>query len=91
MFVPAGDKGVTNWNESMPVRWSAQGQHIFFSVCISLSVLLFASTFACLPWMPFRKLTGLVDISKLSWGIGILGMPGSTAYGGFIDALIMHT
>lgn len=33
------------------------------------------------------KLTGLVDDDHISYGIGILGMPGSTAYGGLIDIL----
>eukprot|EP00595_Chromulina_sp_UTEXLB2642_P000138 CAMPEP_0196762350 /NCGR_PEP_ID=MMETSP1095-20130614/1761_1 /TAXON_ID=96789 ORGANISM="Chromulina nebulosa, Strain UTEXLB2642" /NCGR_SAMPLE_ID=MMETSP1095 /ASSEMBLY_ACC=CAM_ASM_000446 /LENGTH=293 /DNA_ID=CAMNT_0042113017 /DNA_START=34 /DNA_END=912 /DNA_ORIENTATION=- len=33
------------------------------------------------------KLTGLIDESEISLGIGILGMPGSTAYGGLIDVL----
>eukprot|EP00511_Aplanochytrium_stocchinoi_P005034 CAMPEP_0204841462 /NCGR_PEP_ID=MMETSP1346-20131115/42149_1 /ASSEMBLY_ACC=CAM_ASM_000771 /TAXON_ID=215587 /ORGANISM="Aplanochytrium stocchinoi, Strain GSBS06" /LENGTH=349 /DNA_ID=CAMNT_0051979625 /DNA_START=81 /DNA_END=1130 /DNA_ORIENTATION=- len=35
----------------------------------------------------FWKLTGMVDETTLSRGIGALGMPGSTAYGGFIDIL----
>lgn len=34
------------------------------------------------------KLTGLIaDESAISYGIGVLGMPGSTAYGGLIDVL----
>lgn len=33
------------------------------------------------------KLTGFLDADHLSYGIGILGMPGSTAYGGLIDVL----
>lgn len=33
------------------------------------------------------KLTGLVTEATASLGIGILGMPGSTAYGGFFDIL----
>ncbi len=33
------------------------------------------------------NLTGLVDESNISYGIGVLGMPGSTAYGGLIDVL----
>eukprot|EP00599_Poterioochromonas_sp_BG-1_P007539 CAMPEP_0173135316 /NCGR_PEP_ID=MMETSP1105-20130129/1822_1 /TAXON_ID=2985 /ORGANISM="Ochromonas sp., Strain BG-1" /LENGTH=351 /DNA_ID=CAMNT_0014047297 /DNA_START=114 /DNA_END=1169 /DNA_ORIENTATION=+ len=33
------------------------------------------------------KLTGLIDDSKITYGIGILGMPGSTAYGGLTDIL----
>eukprot|EP00164_Ancoracysta_twista_P000567 GFYU01000751.1.p1 GENE.GFYU01000751.1~~GFYU01000751.1.p1 ORF type:complete len:350 (+),score=114.14 GFYU01000751.1:59-1108(+) len=33
------------------------------------------------------KLTGIVEESNISHGIGILGMPGSTAYGGLIDIL----
>mmetsp|Transcript_11768 Transcript_11768/g.36773 ORF Transcript_11768/g.36773 Transcript_11768/m.36773 type:complete len:354 (-) Transcript_11768:83-1144(-) len=36
---------------------------------------------------PFRKLTGLVTEEDISLGIGVLGMPGSTAYGGFTDVL----
>ena len=30
---------------------------------------------------------GLVDAEHISYGIGVLGMPGSTAYGGLIDIL----
>lgn len=33
------------------------------------------------------KLTGLIEESEISLGVGILGMPGSTAYGGLIDLL----
>ena len=33
------------------------------------------------------KLNPYIDESKLSWGIGVLGMPGSTAYGGLTDVL----
>lgn len=33
------------------------------------------------------KLTGLVNRETVSLGIGVLGMPGSTAYGGLIDIL----
>eukprot|EP00592_Proboscia_alata_P009458 CAMPEP_0194361478 /NCGR_PEP_ID=MMETSP0174-20130528/9062_1 /TAXON_ID=216777 /ORGANISM="Proboscia alata, Strain PI-D3" /LENGTH=381 /DNA_ID=CAMNT_0039133707 /DNA_START=32 /DNA_END=1177 /DNA_ORIENTATION=- len=33
------------------------------------------------------KLTGFLDAEHLSYGVGILGMPGSTAYGGLIDVL----
>jgi len=33
------------------------------------------------------KLTGLIEESELTLGLGILGMPGSTAYGGLIDVL----
>jgi len=36
---------------------------------------------------PLRKLTGLVPEQHLSYGVGVLGMPGSTAYGGLIDIL----
>lgn len=36
---------------------------------------------------PLRKLTGLLIEETISLGIGILGMPGSTAYGGLIDVL----
>eukprot|EP00930_Biecheleria_cincta_P069437 TRINITY_DN57182_c0_g1_i1.p1 TRINITY_DN57182_c0_g1~~TRINITY_DN57182_c0_g1_i1.p1 ORF type:complete len:350 (-),score=57.59 TRINITY_DN57182_c0_g1_i1:169-1218(-) len=36
---------------------------------------------------PFRKLTGLINESQISLGIGVLGMPGSTAYGGLIEVL----
>lgn len=35
----------------------------------------------------FRKLTNLIDESQISLGIGVLGMPGSTSYGGLIDIL----
>ena len=33
------------------------------------------------------KLTGLIDEEHISYGIGILGMPGSTAYGGLLGVL----
>eukprot|EP01034_Spumella_vulgaris_P039507 gene39507-48816_t len=33
------------------------------------------------------KLTGLIDESQISYGVGVMGMPGSTAYGGLIDVL----
>jgi NADPH-dependent curcumin reductase CurA len=33
------------------------------------------------------KLTGYVDETTISYGIGALGMPGATAYGGLIDVL----
>lgn len=33
------------------------------------------------------KLSGLLDESSLSHGIGVLGMPGATAYGGFFEIL----
>lgn len=33
------------------------------------------------------KLTGLLDESEITLGLGIMGMPGSTAYGGLIDVL----
>lgn len=33
------------------------------------------------------KLTGLLDENEITLGLGILGMPGSTAYGGLIDVL----
>jgi len=33
------------------------------------------------------KLTGLVEEKDINLGVGILGMPGSTAYGGLIDIL----
>lgn len=36
----------------------------------------------------FRKLTGLIEGEhQISLGVGILGMPGATAYGGLIDVL----
>jgi len=35
----------------------------------------------------FRRLTGLVSEENISLGIGALGMPGSTAYGGLTDIL----
>jgi NADPH-dependent curcumin reductase CurA len=35
----------------------------------------------------FRKLTGMIDESQISLGVGVLGMPGSTAYGGLLDVL----
>lgn len=33
------------------------------------------------------KLTGLLDESEITLGLGLMGMPGSTAYGGLIDIL----
>lgn len=33
------------------------------------------------------KLTGLLNADNISLGVGILGMPGATAYGGLIDVL----
>lgn len=33
------------------------------------------------------NLTPFISEAEISWGIGILGMPGSTAYGGLIDIL----
>jgi len=33
------------------------------------------------------KLTDLIDEDKISYGVGVMGMPGSTAYGGLIDVL----
>jgi len=36
---------------------------------------------------PFRKLSGMVSEDQISLGIGVLGMPGATAYGGLIDIL----
>lgn len=33
------------------------------------------------------KLTGMVDDETITRGVGVLGMPGSTAYGGLIDVL----
>ena len=35
----------------------------------------------------FRRLTGLISEDQISLGVGALGMPGSTAYGGLIDIL----
>jgi len=35
------------------------------------------------PW----KLTGLISEDEISLGVGLLGMPGATAYGGLIDVL----
>jgi len=33
------------------------------------------------------NLTPYISEAEISWGVGILGMPGSTAYGGLIDVL----
>lgn len=33
------------------------------------------------------KLTGHISADEISWGVGVLGMPGATAYGGFRDVL----
>jgi NADPH-dependent curcumin reductase CurA len=33
------------------------------------------------------KLTDFITEEQLSWGIGVMGMPGSTAYGGVLDVL----
>ncbi|CAK9078145.1 NADPH-dependent oxidoreductase 2-alkenal reductase (AtAER) (NADP-dependent alkenal double bond reductase P1) (DBR1) (NADPH-azodicarbonyl/quinone reductase) (NADPH:2-alkenal/one alpha [Durusdinium trenchii] len=35
----------------------------------------------------FRRLTGLISEDQISFGVGVLGMPGSTAYGGLVDIL----
>ena len=35
----------------------------------------------------FRRLTRLISENQISYGVGVLGMPGSTAYGGLIDIL----
>jgi NADPH-dependent curcumin reductase CurA len=35
------------------------------------------------PW----RLTGLISEDEISLGVGILGMPGATAYGGLMDVL----
>lgn len=37
--------------------------------------------------VPMWKLTGIVSEDDISQGIGALGMPGATAYGGFLDVL----
>lgn len=36
---------------------------------------------------PFWKLTDYIKEDQISLGVGILGMPGSTAYAGFVDVL----
>jgi NADPH-dependent curcumin reductase CurA len=33
------------------------------------------------------KLTDYITESQISYGIGVLGMPGATAYGGLVDTL----
>ncbi len=33
------------------------------------------------------KLTDYISESQISYGIGVLGMPGATAYGGLVDTL----
>jgi NADPH-dependent curcumin reductase CurA len=33
------------------------------------------------------KLTGLLDESEITLGLGLIGMPGATAYGGLLDIL----
>lgn len=33
------------------------------------------------------RLTGLVDDARLSYGVGVLGMPGATAWGGLLEVL----
>jgi NADPH-dependent curcumin reductase CurA len=33
------------------------------------------------------KLTGLIEAKDIAYGVGVMGMPGSTAYGGLIDIL----
>lgn len=42
---------------------------------------------AALKANPLRKLTGLISENDVSLGVGALGMPGATAYGGFIGVL----
>ena len=36
------------------------------------------------------KLTDYITESQISYGIGVLGMPGATAYGGLVDTLRPH-
>ena len=51
--------------------------------------LPFTEVQAVEPWKlkGFRRLTGLVPLERISLGVGVLGMPGSTAYGGLTDIL----
>jgi NADPH-dependent curcumin reductase CurA len=35
----------------------------------------------------FWKLTDFITESQISYGIGVLGMPGATVYGGLVDTL----
>jgi len=56
------------------------GASLVFADVQVVSVQLLGATLA---W----KLTGVIEESEASLGIGILGMPGSTAYGGLIDVL----
>ncbi len=53
----------------------------------TLQVLTAAKLRKSLVW----KLTGLVDESRASLGVGVLGMPGATAYGGLVDVLRPHS
>ena len=69
--------------ESKNAQWESGdlfGGNMAFSNIICLGK---EATTKTLMW----KLTGLIDEENISYGIGVLGMPGSTAYGGLIDVL----
>jgi NADPH-dependent curcumin reductase CurA len=67
--------GNTNWNLG-----DTFGANLPFTTVQNLSADALQKT---LMW----KLTGLVSDEELSLGLGVLGMPGSTAYGGLVDVL----
>eukprot|EP00906_Rhabdomonas_costata_P011425 RCo016283 len=56
------------------------GAHLPFSTVQIVSKEVLAES-------QFWKLTGLIPEDKISLGIGVLGMPGSTAYAGLYDVL----
>jgi NADPH-dependent curcumin reductase CurA len=58
----------------------------FFGSCLPFSTYQVVDQHGCSKSCMW-KLSGLIDEKEISRGIGILGMPGSTAYGGFIDIL----
>jgi len=68
----------SNW-----VEGDLFGAYLPFKTVQVVSAQLLAAT-------QMWKLTGKIDESKISLGVGILGMPGSTAYGGLLDILRPH-
>eukprot|EP01046_Picozoa_sp_COSAG06_P032004 COSAG06_NODE_3165_length_5745_cov_3.246900_5_plen_300_part_00 len=54
-----------------------------FGCHLPLSTVQLVDLSQASPW----RLTGLISEDEISWGIGILGMPGATAYGGLVDIL----
>ena len=65
---------------SKHVDWAAGD---LFGAHLPLSTVQIVDLEKATPW----RLTGLITEDEISLGIGILGMPGATAYGGLIDIL----